>query len=117
MASKTGEGAATGGRVRFEQCSMIVEGVFDNGTALKVRQEGERLLRECREKQVTVELSGLETTSSVVLSMLLCWMRSARRQGVDLELVNAPGKLYDMARVSGLDTFLPFAASSAVGES
>ncbi|MFE8072101.1 STAS domain-containing protein [Marinobacteraceae bacterium S3BR75-40.1] len=103
------DGGAPQAQVTFDQGTLFLGGHLDNDNIVAAREQGEQALRRA-EGEMKLDLSGLESFSSVVLSLLLCWMRLARRQGIELILVHIPPKLFDMARVSGLDTLLPFAS-------
>ncbi len=74
--------------------------------AVALRQEGERLL-SAAETQVVVDLAGISRSTSAAISVLLCWMREGERLNKKLQFANMPDKMFDVARVSGLDAVLP----------
>ncbi len=73
--------------------------------AVAIRQQGESWLASSS-AVVVVDLAGLSRSTSVVLSILLCWMRAAEGAGKCLQIEGWPPALEDIARVSGIDTVL-----------
>ncbi|MDX1693643.1 MAG: STAS domain-containing protein, partial [Ketobacteraceae bacterium] len=67
---------------------------------------GEKLL-ESLQSGITVDLEEVEQSSSVGVSVMLCWLRSARAADKDIRFRAMPAKMFDVARVSGLDDVLP----------
>ena len=61
--------------VQLRDGALVVTGQVDADSVLALRARGEQLIRQA-EADLVVDLSGLETAHSVVLSMLLCWRRS-----------------------------------------
>lgn len=57
-------------------------------------------------KSITLDVSKLESVSSVTLSFLLYGLRSAKLVPVDLTYSNIPPALFNMARVSGIESIL-----------
>lgn len=91
---------------RLSEGEIALRGELDHDTVVKARQTGEQLLVEsaatCR-----ISLKGLQSTHSGVLSLLLCLIRYAGRHQRSIVFVDMPDRLYDMARMSGLDQLLP----------
>jgi phospholipid transport system transporter-binding protein len=73
--------------------------------AVAIRQQGEAWLASSP-TTIVVDLAGLSRATSVVLSILLCWMRAAETAGKALSIEGWPPALEDIARVSGIDTVL-----------
>ncbi|KAA1176366.1 STAS domain-containing protein [Marinobacter salinexigens] len=67
-----------------------------------LRKEGETLIGTVS-GSLTVDLSELETAHSVILSMLLCWQRYARQQGVSLIFQGVSDRLSSLAALSNID--------------
>lgn len=84
--------------------SLIGQVTPENAVAL--RRQGERLLKEAA-PLVTVDLSAITRSTSAAISVLLCWMREAENKGKKIQFVHMPDKMFDVARVSGLDAVLP----------
>lgn len=68
--------------------------------------EGEELISSQAGKALKIDLSQWEHAKSTVLSLLLTWLRSAKKNQVSLQYINAPKALIGLAQVSGLDTIL-----------
>lgn len=94
--------------VQLKQGVLLVAGEIDVHTVIPLRAEGERLIKTAREspKSLVVNLQGLSTTHSAVLSMLLCWSRLAEKQGISLSFAEAPERLVSLAALSNLEDWL-----------
>ena len=57
-------------------------------------------------KTLHLDLSGLESVSSIALSFLLTGLRAAIDAECDLHYKNMPAALFNMARVSGIESIL-----------
>ena len=85
---------------------LDVSGDITPANVLAIRSEGERLITG-QNKSLVVDLAGLGAAHSVVLSLLLCWMRLARSRDQGLRLEGAGDRLRSLAALSGLDRHLP----------
>ncbi len=93
---------------------LQVTGVVNADNVLALRAEGERLIRssqpaaqaEGTNPVLTVRLDGLDTASSVVLSLLLSWQREALSQRRQLVFSGASERLHSLAALSGLHRHL-----------
>lgn len=72
---------------------------FDN--AEKVCNDGLKLLQQAP-KTVTIDMQALESSSSIVLAILLSWLRKANQAQQTLHLAHMPDKLRAIIGVSGL---------------
>lgn len=86
--------------------AWTLTGEVTTTNALGLRQEGERALRDSA-SAVDVDLAGITRSTSAAISVLLCWMREAERMGKKIRFANMPDKMFDVARVSGLDSVIP----------
>ncbi len=86
--------------------TMTLSGVVDVDNAMALKSEGEELLRSLK-GDIVIDLKGVEHSSSVGVSVLLCWLRAAKAAGNNLVFRAMPAKMFDVARVSGLDDVLP----------
>lgn len=77
---------------------------FDNILAL--RRQGDRMINSIVQKDLVVDLSGIESSDSSGLSLLLRWLRYAGQQGKTLRIINMPESLYKVAEVCGIATLL-----------
>jgi ABC-type transporter Mla MlaB component len=53
-----------------------------------------------------IDLSGIDDSNSVVLSLLLSWLRHARASGREIVFTNMPPGLTELVRFTGLDGIL-----------
>lgn len=87
---------------------MLLSGRVVPDTVLQVRADGERLIKKQGSPLVMViDLSGVEAAHSVVLSLLLCWVRQAHECQVGLRIEGGDDRLWSLATLSGLDQYLP----------
>lgn len=82
-------------------------GVLDYSSGPALRETGARLIREQAAAALVVDCSGVEKSSSVGLSLLLAFMRDARKSGKTLSIRSLPEDMRQIAGVSGLDALLP----------
>ena len=79
----------------------------DDSSILKCRSKLESVIISSSDKSVQVNLAQLDAVSSVVLSLLLCLMREAKKASCELKFVNMSQDLFDMARVGGVESLFP----------
>lgn len=89
-------------RVQLSEGTLIVSGEVTTDTVISLRKEGEKLIRSAS-GDLVVDLDGLVTAHSVVLSMLLCWQRLAAQAGIALLFKGVSGRLASLAALSNLD--------------
>ena len=104
-------------RLEWLSDRLRVTGDISPGNVCEIRNEGERLIAEKNQDVVVVDLSGLGAAHSVVLSLLLCWLRLARSRNQSLSLEGAGDRLRSLARLSGLNQHLPGIAEPSAGHS
>lgn len=95
---------------QIDQHFIQVAGEIDVNSVLQARREGEALMRNmdgAENDLCIVDLNNLGQAHSVIISMLLCWMRLAEQLNLELAIINTPAKLVELARVSSLDLILP----------
>lgn len=98
--------APTEPRVERTNDILAVAGEVDAESVVALRSKGEAVIRSAA-VNLTVDLEGLETAHSVVLSMLLCWQRLAVSEGVVLTYQGVSERLLSLAALSHLDDQLP----------
>ncbi len=69
-----------------------------------LRRSLEKEVRAHAGNALTLDLEQFQTVSSAVLSLLLCVLRAASDQECQLHIRSMPPKLFDMARVGGLES-------------
>lgn len=67
----------------------------------------ERGLQASPGATVVVDLARVEAVDSSAVSLLLAWMREARRNNLTLTFSNIPGNLTSLARLYGVSELLP----------
>lgn len=65
---------------------------------------------------LTIDLGAVERVDSAGLALLVEWTRQARENGQGIRFTNLPEQMLAIARVSGLDTILPFDRAEAARE-
>ncbi len=85
---------------------LLLSGVLDyrNGPAL--REAGRRLIESSIADELMLDCSAVKKSSSVGLSLLLAYLRDARRAGKRLTLCGLPQDMREIANVSGLHELL-----------
>lgn len=86
--------------------TLCVTGDVDADTVLALRKQGEQEIRQA-DGTLEVDLSGLGTAHSVVLSMLLCWQRLALSRHCLLSFTGASERLRSLAALSNLQDQIP----------
>ena len=89
-------------QVQLSDGVLIVSGEVTADTVVGLRKQGEKLIRSVS-ADLVVDLDGLVTAHSVVLSMLLCWQRLAHQAGITLSFRGVSGRLVSLAALSNLD--------------
>lgn len=82
---------------------LALSGEFSDSDVIQVRKRLEAEIEVCTDKALVVDLSALRTFNSEVLSLCLCLIRKAQSSGGELRFDNTPRKLFDMARVGGIE--------------
>jgi len=90
---------------------LVLKGKVTVDNVTTIRKAGEDIISKFSMDSV-IDLSAVSSAGAVTLSLLLAWLRAARSRNVSLVVINTPDRLFDMARVSGLELVLPFDSSS-----
>lgn len=85
---------------------MILVGDINAETVVELQKQGEKLF-SLEPSVIRLDLKELVSAKSIVLSLLLSWLRYADRMNLTFEIINMPSQLFAMARVSGLEKVLP----------
>ena len=97
---------APASRVTLEGQTLVVSGEVNADSVVALRKEGEQLISQAA-GPLTVDLSGLATAHSTVLSMLLCWQRLAGQRSLQLAFRGGSERLVSLAALSNLDDQIP----------
>lgn len=94
------------GKVWLEGNAFFLSGPVDFGNADAICRDGLELLAAAG-PAVTVDLSGMEGGGSVMVAVLLQWLRASASAGRHLRIVGLTDKLHAIIRVSGLQDLIP----------
>jgi len=86
---------------------LSLSGALDAESVLALRPVGRQWLEGAGAGERRLDLAGVTHSSSAGLALLLDWMRVAQDSGKTLRIDNMPADMAALARVSGLDSFLP----------
>lgn len=87
----------------LEDASVSLSGQVAAADLVEVRASLESLVEAHDAPRVEVCLRELKSYNSQILSLCLCLVRKAKSLGVELEFKDPPQRLFDMARVGGLE--------------
>lgn len=94
ISSNSDSVASLNGSVSFDEVAQL-------------RQELEVLIDSKSGASLNLDVSGLDSINSVVLSIFLCSLRYAKAASCKLCFVNVQPKLFDSIRVGGLESIIP----------
>jgi ABC-type transporter Mla MlaB component len=86
-----------------DDASVSLSGEVARSDLVEVRASIERLVEAHDAPRVVVYLKDLKSYNSQILSLCLCLIRKAKSLDIELEFKEPPQKLFDMARVGGLE--------------
>ncbi|MGY2188034.1 putative anti-sigma factor antagonist [compost metagenome] len=93
--------------VRMDETGELrLSGVLDYRTGPGLRKQGQALINASKATAVVVDCSAVEKSSSVGLSLLLCFMRDAQAAGKALSIRGMPEDMREIAQVSELTELL-----------
>lgn len=85
---------------------LLLSGVLDYRSGPALRESGWQLIAASPVRELVLDCSAVEKSSSVGLSLLLAYMRDARAAGKSLGIRGLPQDMQGIARVSGLQQLL-----------
>ena len=88
------------------ESELRLSGVLDYQTGPRLRKEGQALIKKALGKSLVVDCSGVTKSSSVGLSLLLCFIRDAQALNKPLSIRAMPEDMREIAQVSGLTELL-----------
>jgi phospholipid transport system transporter-binding protein len=89
-----------------EAGELQLSGVLDYRTGPDLRKQGQALIKSSNVAALVVDCSAVEKSSSVGLSLLLCFMRDAQAAGKALSIRAMPDDMREIAQVSELTELL-----------
>lgn len=85
---------------------MHLQGTVEHFEAVACKDLLRKCISENLDENMIIDLSGLESVSSITLSFLLFGLRSAKLLDSQINYQNMPPALFNMARVSGIESIL-----------
>jgi len=93
--------------VRMDEAGELrLSGVLDYRSGPDLRKQGQALIKASKAAALVVDCSAVEKSSSVGLSLLLCFMRDAQAAGKALSIRGMPEDMREIAQVSELTELL-----------
>lgn len=89
---------------------LVLSGVLDYRSGPALREAGRRLIEASPAVELVLDCGAVEKSSSVGLSLLLAYLRDARKAGKRLSVRAMPQDMREIAKVSGLHDLLDLAA-------
>ena len=88
------------------ESELRLSGVLDYQTGPRLRKEGQALIKKALAKALVVNCSAVTKSSSVGLSLLLCYIRDAQALNKPMSITGLPDDMREIAQVSGLTELL-----------
>ena len=85
---------------------LLLSGVLDYRTGPDLRKEGQALIKSSKASSLVIDCSAVKKSSSVGLSLLLCFMRDAQVAGKAVSIRAMPEDMREIAQVSELTELL-----------
>ena len=85
---------------------LFISGVLDYRTGPALRKQGQALIKASKAPALVVDCSAVLKSSSVGLSLLLCFMRDAHEAGKTLSIRAMPEDMREIAQVSEMTELL-----------
>jgi phospholipid transport system transporter-binding protein len=89
-----------------EAGELKLSGVLDYRSGPGLREQGQALIKASKAAALVVDCSAVTKSSSIGLSLLLCFMRDAQAAGKSLSIRGMPEDMREIAQVSELTELL-----------
>jgi phospholipid transport system transporter-binding protein len=89
-----------------EAGELMLSGMLDYRTGPGLRKQGEALIKSSKAATLVVDCTAVLKSSSVGLSLLLCFMRDAEAAGKAWSIRGMPEDMREIAQVSELTELL-----------
>lgn len=86
---------------------LALKGELNSQTGPSLRSEGQKLIKAMPLKALVVDLTEVTRSSSVGLSLLLCFMRDAKAYGKQISISALPKEMLQIATVTGVLKLIP----------
>jgi len=84
---------------------ITLSGIVTLSNALFVKQKGEQVIRAQRHDWV-FDLSGVSKADNVILSILIAWLRAAKKRQTHITFQYLPKSVLNMAQLCGVAAIL-----------
>ena len=88
------------------ESELRLSGVLDYQTGPRLRKEGQALIKKALAKSLVVDCSAVTKSSSVGVSLLLCYIRDAQALNKPMSIRAMPEDMREIAQVSGVTELL-----------
>jgi phospholipid transport system transporter-binding protein len=88
--------------VRIENNTLYLCGDLDFSNAILIYQQSQSLFSSGASALV-IDFSGLRSANSVVMALIIDWMRRAKRADKSIQFKHLSSDVMSLARASGLD--------------
>jgi len=82
-----------------------ITGNLDFQTVPAIWQKSNAIFAGC--SSIKIDLSGIDSSNSAGLALLVQWMRYARSRNISISFQHLPIQMQEIARVCGIDHKLP----------
>ncbi|SFH07405.1 lipid asymmetry maintenance protein MlaB [Pseudomonas sp. NFACC45] len=89
-----------------ESGELLLSGVLDYRTGPELRKQGQALIGSAGAAELVIDCSAVQKSSSVGLSLLLCFVRDAEAAGKAWSIRGMPEDMREIAQVSELTELL-----------
>jgi phospholipid transport system transporter-binding protein len=89
-----------------EAGELKLSGVLDYRSGPGLREQGQALIKASKAAALVVDCSAVTKSSSIGLSLLLCFMRDAQAAGKSVSIRGMPEDMREIAQVSELTELL-----------
>ena len=87
---------------------FCVRGSVGFNNVMALRKSGEDYMSACASSATIVDLSEMKELDAACFTLLLCWMRLARKKNILLSVVNLSSSLMRMTTMFGLTGLFHF---------
>ena len=91
--------------IKIENNTLKLSGDLDFNNAMVIFNEGARFIANSTQ-DVIVDFSGLVSSNSVVVALIINWMRAASEAGVTLQLLQVSPEISSLVKAAGLDKIM-----------
>ncbi len=100
--------------IAYDGDRIVVQGAVTIDNVVTITQQGMALLDE---RHSTIDLTKVVEVDSTTISMLLEWLRIARKNGYQLQFINLPGNLESLIQLYGIAELIPVTMNHSVVQS